>query len=125
MVFFLTLILLLVFSAALSLSSNTIFGNYDTMKFKDGFVGSYVVCTNVSLLSNDKASIWVIRMTVVSCPSVCRFCIALTFDLGCQWPDSVTSLAKGYGRGHNTALRRRIVNIYDAAQRIVEISDAI
>ena len=29
------------------------------------------------------------------------------------------------GRGHNTALRRRIVKIYDGAQRIVEISDAI
>ena len=29
------------------------------------------------------------------------------------------------GRGHNTVLRRRIVKIYDAAQRIVEISDAI
>ena len=29
------------------------------------------------------------------------------------------------GRGHNTALRRRVVKIYDAAQRVVEISDAL
>ena len=30
-----------------------------------------------------------------------------------------------YGRGNNTALRRRIVNLNDAAQRIVENSDAL
>ena len=29
------------------------------------------------------------------------------------------------GQGNNAALRRRIVGIYDAAQRIVEIFDAI
>ena len=29
------------------------------------------------------------------------------------------------GRGHNTALRRRILKIYDVAQRIVDISDTI
>ena len=30
-----------------------------------------------------------------------------------------------YGRGHNTALRRRTVDVYDAAQRIVETSEAL
>ena len=30
-----------------------------------------------------------------------------------------------YVRGHKTALRRRIVKIYDAAQRMVEISEAL